>query len=585
MNALASRWENKSLKHLIDYLPRAIILVVVIYLVSLAMPSMPSFVVALFWVAFTLISMIGILYQASVKKANKQQMFAPGGIMACINNGRSIRLIVSFVVSALLMASLLLESPKWDAAEWALIIVATVALYPLVELAIRRRASHEFEPIFRTAGAVRWTSIIVGVLLCTGYAIYALHDLGASQSQTTMTIFDALVATPQAFDGASSALLQEAGVGSWLIDSAINYGLTQISQLPWPLCVAIRVVLCAGAFFGMASLLSVCSLPFGELRKSFIPTDAIKNNSTKSPVKKPYVVWTVALSALLAGGFLWCDGQAAQAMKTESGTVLQSLTRQLAGKSVYIIDGKYYDQAKIDALAPSLASDQTNFRAMAFNLKDAIGETYEECGDNIDAFLDWYFSIATDGSTRSSIPTDGARQAIEEHFYALVTLDEDDGITEKVKEYLQAAADLEAKIGDGYREAEVHGESYANLPDWFVESKEFTGAAAVNTYRQQAENALDAARDTGILNALAEGKSLLEYQLESYAYGDEQFTKWVEAANGIAGESNILYDALHYVSGLFDQINRDSYREAVGTWLMECEKQSLALVSQNTVLE
>ena len=144
---------------------------------------------------------------------------------------------------------------------------------------------------------------------------------------------------------------------------------------------------------------------------------------------------------------------------------------------------------------------------------------------------------------------------------------------------------MEAKIGDGYREAEVHGESYANLPDWFVESKEFTGAAAVNTYRQQAENALDAARDTGILNALAEGKSLLEYQLESYAYGDEQFTKWVEAANGIAGESNILYDALHYVSGLFDQINRDSYREAVGTWLMECEKQSLALVSQNTVLE
>ena len=56
------------------------------------------------------------------------------------------------------------------------------------------------------------------------------------------------------------------------------------------------------------------------------------------------------MSVLLAGGFLWADAQANRAMQTEDGIVLQSLARQLAGKSVYIIDGKYYDQGKIDAL-------------------------------------------------------------------------------------------------------------------------------------------------------------------------------------------------------------------------------------------
>lgn len=111
---------------------------------------------------------------------------------------------------------------------------------------------------------------------------------------------------------------------------------------------------------------------------------------------------------------------------------------------------------------------------------------------------------------RSDISADGAQQALEKRFYALVTSNEDEKITQKVRDYLRAASDLEAKIDDGYREAEVRGENYAELSDWFVESKEFSDAAALNAHRQQAENALDAARDEGILDALAEGKTLLE---------------------------------------------------------------------------
>ena len=138
----------------------------------------------------------------------------------------------------------------------------------------------------------------------------------------------------------------------------------------------------AGAFFGMANLLGVCSLPATELRKSLVPTDAIKSDDAQVPAKKRYIVWTVAMSALLAGGFLWADAQANRAMQTEGGTVLQSLARQLAGKSVYIIDGKYYDQGKIGALASSLSAEQANFRAAAFQLKDDIKDVYALCDSN-----------------------------------------------------------------------------------------------------------------------------------------------------------------------------------------------------------
>ena len=52
-------------------LREACLLVVIVYLLSLALPKMPSPVVALFWVAFTLVS-AQVLYQMVIRKVHKQ---------------------------------------------------------------------------------------------------------------------------------------------------------------------------------------------------------------------------------------------------------------------------------------------------------------------------------------------------------------------------------------------------------------------------------------------------------------------------------------------------------------------------------
>lgn len=286
-NRTHSNRDESPTRQLGIYFAKAVLLVALVYLLSLALPAMPSPIVALSWIVFTLISMLGILYQASISKANRQQKFIAGGIAARINNGRSVRLIISFILSAWLMASLLLESPKWDTAEWALILAA-IALYPLVQFIVRRRTVREYEPIFETAGTVLWASVATALLLCIGYAAYSVFGFGAEQSQVDSTIFDALVATPQPFENASSALLQEAGTGIWISDSIIHYGITQLSQAPWPVCLAIRVALCASAFFGMVNLLGVCSLSHGELRKAFIPTVRMSSAGFAATGTEPY---------------------------------------------------------------------------------------------------------------------------------------------------------------------------------------------------------------------------------------------------------------------------------------------------------
>ena len=580
MSEIDSLNESKH-KQLGTYYVRAVLLVAFVYLISLALPAMPSPVVAVLWAVFTVVSMLGILYQASIRKANKQQQFIAGGIAAWFNNGRLFRLIASFAASAVLMASLLLESPKWDIAEWALIIAAVV-FYPLVEYIVYLRVCREYEEIFQKAGEIRWTSIFVGILLCVGYAACSWFTLGVTQGQANITVFDALIATPQPFANATSALLQDAGTGTWIVDGIVSFGITQLSQMPWPVCIAIRAGLCAGAFFGMANLLGVCSLQRSELRKAFIPTDAIKNRDAQASVRKRYIICVVFLSAV------WADGKTEQAMQTGGGTALQSLARQLAGKSVYVIDGKYYDQAKIDSLTSSLDIDQANFHAKALSLERSVDTVYGtdaskgKLEENVDSFLDWYYNIATDNSVREGISANNVQQSLEDQFYERVAASEDEQITQEVKGYLQAASDLEAKIDDGYREAEVHGEQYENLPDWFVEAKENTDALRVKSYRQQVENALNAARNSGLTSAFAEGSSLLRYQLENKVYGQDPFEAWAKTTKKV-----IDGDIPSNISGRIDSVlqgKRSEYRSAVVSQIIECRTEAESLVAENIAL-
>ena len=345
---------DSSAKRLATYFAKAALLVVTVYLLSFAVTKMPAPFLALFWAFFTLASTAGVVYQVVVRKTHRQFKYASGGLFARVNNGRIFSFIVSFCVSAACMASLFLESPKWDIAEWVLIFAAVV-VYPVVLLLMRRYARREYEPAFQASGEFLWSCAIVGFLLCVAYGVYCAMD--PSFGQPVETVLDAFAKTPMPFENSPSALMWNAGVGSWIVDSLTSYGLMQASKVSVPICFAIRTALCAGAFFGMANLIGLCALPVQELRKIFVSVDAIKRDDATQPVWRRYVVMAAVLPVALVVGFFWGEAKVGMAMQTENGTALQEIARELAGKSVYSIDGALYDQAKIDALASSLSAD------------------------------------------------------------------------------------------------------------------------------------------------------------------------------------------------------------------------------------
>lgn len=324
--------------------------------------------------------------------------------------------------------------------------------------------------------------------------------------------------------------------------------------------------------------MGVCSLPASELRKEFISTDAIRDSDVRAPIKKPYLAVVGVLAICLCGAFLWTDAKTADAMQTESGTALQSLARQLANQSVCVIDGKYYDQEKISKLTSTLEKNKANLKVASLNLRDEISATYTASKDNVDEFLKWYFSIATNDSVRRDISGKDVRQVLEQGFYSIVTKGDDAQISSQVENYLAEVSCFQGKLEEGLQDAEINEGNCEAVPDWLFEAKDFTDASVIREYRQEVERALDAARDSGIEGAFSSGQLLLSYQFKNSVYGCDDFNKWVEAADEAVNDSNFAADVMHYWKGKFDQGNTDTYRGAMQSALDECQNQTMALV-------
>ena len=132
-------------KRSVPYLIKAVIVLAVLFLVSRTAPLMPAWGIALCWAILSAVSSIAFAYPFVINKIRRQFTLEKGGMLARLNEGRTVTLIAGFVLAAVCTAGLILEMPKWGALEWALAVLA-VPLYLAVFALINRWLGKEYTP-------------------------------------------------------------------------------------------------------------------------------------------------------------------------------------------------------------------------------------------------------------------------------------------------------------------------------------------------------------------------------------------------------------------------------------------------------
>lgn len=456
----------------IAYLVKSAVLIGLLYLFARCAGMLPPLVIALVWAVLSAVSAVGLTYHRVVRKTLKQHEYAEKGLLSRLNNGRVVCLVVSFAASAGCMAGLILEAPTWDLAEWVLMAVA-IPLYLGVYLLVQRCLRREYKPVYRASRVTLLSCTIAAVLLAAAYA-----GIGQLQpAQTFTSASEAFLSVDQPFESSPSALATEAGTIYALVDGFAAYGTARAAEASPVGYVLCRALLVFSALCGVASLLGLCSLRWSELKRVFLPLDAgTSPDAVPTQVVKRNIVVAVVLPVALVGLYTAADSAVAKAAQTQEYTAAQLFVRDQVDLAVYVLDGTYYEyqavqealnQAKLDAAALAEEAQAT--------LVPLINASYDARVANVDAYLDWYYSLPADYERLLSLITGSVEEFAQDQFVAQIEAGVDDTAFEaQLQTYWDRAEALKDNLMEQIAECEIAG-----IPEWLPEVKDEVTADAL----------------------------------------------------------------------------------------------------------
>ena len=374
------------------YAAKACAAFVALCLLGRFLAVLPPAGVAIAWAALSALVGVSFAYHAVIRKAQRQFVLKSGGLLARMNGRRTLSLVVSFVAAAVCVAGVLLEAPKWSLAVWVALAFA-VLLYPAVYARVLAAFQSEIEPLFQSSKAMLLSNALVCVALCLVYLLLcALEPVGSYANAT-----EAYLAVNQPLAASPSALLAQVGKVVALADVVTVYGMAKVAEVSLWLYLAWRVAICAAAFLGFASLLNACALRAPELRRVFLPLDAMRDEQERHPLVLRYVVAGCLLPPLLAVGYLYADFRVAEVCETQQYTAAESFVRDHVGYAVRVFDGAFYDEAESAALMQeAIAASDTLREEREAVLVPLVNAAFDKRVENVDAYLDWYYSLPAD---------------------------------------------------------------------------------------------------------------------------------------------------------------------------------------------
>jgi len=451
------------------YLVKAAVLFVALLLIGWFAPIMHPVLLAFLWAALSAVSAMSIAYDSVIKKARNQHQYKSGSLFARLNSGRVFSLTIAFVVSAVCTAGLIMEAPKWEIAEWVLIALAVPLFLGVFEL-LKRFFAKQYEPLYQVSRSIKFSVIAVGALLCVAYLI--ISSIGPTASYGSLA--EALSAAKTPFDVSPSVLLREMGEYAAAADAVMAYGASEVAKGSVWVYLAIRVVVSASAFFGVAGLIGSCMLDPADVRLVFLPLDSVRGEQRDWGVTKRYVVVACALPIVLVLFGLVADNEAASVVASDQYKATKEMVGNQLNTAACSVDGRLYDQGGLDNLNERFRSDMGSlYIQRKKELEPLINEAFKQRERNVDEYLDWYYSLPADYEMLLRYFTGSVEAGMKEKFVETIEAGVNEGaIFEKNDAFNEQAQAYLSELGKKLEECEI-----SDRWKWLFEDKAAPGQA------------------------------------------------------------------------------------------------------------
>lgn len=503
----------------ISYFARAMVLVLALYVIACTMPLMPPLVMAVVLAVMCAVSMVSVAYHTVAHKVLKNMQYRAGGRMNGLNEGRKLCLTMSFVTSLYFMVTLFLDLPEWRTTQWVLIALSVIVFF-FVFLGVKSQVRIEVEDPFVSSKAALISCGIVGLLLCVGYAGLLLGDPAVEFG----SVEEAYVSAMEPYENASTALLAEAGKVNAIFDGLSAYGLSRVAQYSSNAYLVLQLIFGASALFGFANLLGSCALSFRELRQVFRTIESSKKGEYDGPVLIKHVGFACALPMLFILVFLGGNAFMEDAARTQEYTAAEAFVREQLAIGAAAIDGKLYNQVALEELMEQTSKRSSDLYDQASaTLVPLINEVFDKRIENVDGYLDWYYSLPADYERIAQFFKGTIEDGMKEQLELQINQGVDDAaMIEGIESYYSDAAAIEAD----YREA-LSALEIVDVPDWLIETKSVLDVGAVQEPLEPMNRLLSAGERYGISAAAGAGAGFVTAKVTEKIIAKPFFNKIV----------------------------------------------------------
>ena len=373
----------------------------VLAVVARWLPAMSAAGLALAVVVLAVLPAAGLMHRASVRRLERLHQFAPDRWLRRWAVRRFLGQVLSVAVALVLAAVVVLQSPFFGKPEWALLSAAPILFIGCRQAALARVGSLFSRAVYAANGASAVARLLTVVILWT---VWLLARRALAENDTR-PLAEAVHALQSTWPTTASAVARWAiDAGAW--SEATLALLVGTADVAWWRIVLALIFVPLAVFIHAAWSAAGASLDAGGWRRML--GASLGDEAVPPPVSRTRAGGYVAFAAVVAVGTVLAVARADALLAQQPRWLALSAVPQCER-----IGGRVYSLgtlAKIDAYTAVMDRGIESRRASACARFAEIRRVAER---NVDAYLEWYFSLPAE-YTRLALMVAGEADAFNE---------------------------------------------------------------------------------------------------------------------------------------------------------------------------
>ena len=446
----------------------ALVLITVLFCFAKFANTLSMLAFSLVLALLTAIATPTFAYVLFATKLHNRSLLSETGFFAKATRGKAIRIVASFVLSLVAMTGLLFSVVHWGQAEW-LIAVAGAAVCPFVFMLANKISAHEFKLAFRENRYARaWRALFTLAIGVASAVVFA----GGTPAPQFNSVLESFLVNENPFGESPSVLLADVGLLTTYTDTVLACLLSHVADASWSGYVGAQVLLTVFSIGGFVNLLCACMMP-DCVCELFLPLADVDEPEERLQQRKPQaglIALTVVLAIVPLVAGLQAEAKAAEIESIEGVSQGKQFVQDQIGVAVYMIDGKTYDQEAVEMVLADMAGESSELTNRVQNtLVPLINASFDKRIENIDNYLDWYYSLSADYERVIRTFTGSLEEGLKDQLAASLTEGIDDS---ELNDEMQTCTELAAKLQEEL-ETRLAACEVTTVPDWLQKPAEF----------------------------------------------------------------------------------------------------------------